>query len=100
MRNAFFLDFNTPARKVLMAFRAMKVIIPEYTCMIFYRELPNSSYRFRSATEFHACIACIQTSVSACNPVGRQLEGRQKGKLTLPDIKSLDPATKPIYLTV
>ena len=71
--------------------------------MIFYRrKLSNSSYRFRSATEFHACIhvACIQTSVSACNPVGRQLEGREKGKLTLPDIKSLDPATKPIYLTV
>ena len=66
VRNAFFLDSNTPARKVLTTFRAMKVIIPEYTCMIFYRKLStckfNSSlfvYRFRSATEFHACIACI-----------------------------------------
>ena len=40
-------------------------------------------------------------SVNACTSVaGKQLDGRQKGKLTLPDIRSLDPATKLIYLTV
>ena len=40
-------------------------------------------------------------SVNACTSVaGKQLDGRQKGKLTLPDIRSLDPATKSIYLTV
>ena len=71
VRNAFFLDSNTPARKVLTTFRATEVIIPEYTSVIFYRKLStckfNSSlfvYRFRSATEFHACIACIQS----CSP--------------------------------
>lgn len=40
-------------------------------------------------------------SVNACTSVaGKQLDGRQKGKLTLPDIRSLDPATKSIYLIV
>lgn len=40
-------------------------------------------------------------SVNACTSVaGKQLDGRQKGKLTLPDIRSLDPATKSISLTV
>ena len=40
-------------------------------------------------------------SVNACTSVaGKQLDGRQKGKLTLPDIRSLDPATKSIYITV
>ena len=39
--------------------------------------------------------------MNACTSVaGKQLDGRQKGKLTLPDIRSLDPATKSIYLTV
>ena len=40
-------------------------------------------------------------SVNACTSVaGKQLDGRQIGKLTLPDSRSLDPATKSIYLTV
>ena len=41
-----------------------------------------------------------RASGNACTPVA-ELDGRQKaGKLTLPDIKNLDAATKSIYLTV
>ena len=53
---------------------------------------------------FHFVLLVTKSApVHSCTPVAgsyRELDGRQKGKLTLPDIKSLDPATKSVYLTV
>ena len=51
---------------------------------------------------FHFVLLVAKSApVNPRTPVaGRELEGRQKGKLTLPDIKSLDAVTKSIYLTV
>lgn len=48
---------------------------------------------------FHFVLLVTErASEKSCTPVaGRELDVRQKEKLTLPDIKSLDPSTKSIY---